>query len=94
MSKIYETILESQIKAHVISSLSARLCGFREGYGTHNALVRLMETCKKRTLRACLHGGGLACLGEMTFASVYVAKQIHPALPGRPRISLSGSFLY
>ena len=34
VSKIYERVLESQIKYHALSFLSPLLCGFREGYGT------------------------------------------------------------
>ena len=47
VSKIYERVLESQIKYHALSFLAPLLCGFREGYGTQHALLRLMETCKK-----------------------------------------------
>ena len=47
VSKIYERVLESQITSHALSFLSPLLCGFREGYGTQHALVRLIETCKK-----------------------------------------------
>ena len=55
VSKIYERVLESQIKSHALSFLSPLLRGFREGYGTQHALVRLIETCKKT-----LDKGGLA----------------------------------
>ena len=47
VSKIYERVLESQIKSHARSFLSPLLCGFREGYGTQHALLRLIETCKR-----------------------------------------------
>ena len=47
VSKIYERVLENQIKSHALSFLSPLLCGFREGYGTQHALLRLIETCKK-----------------------------------------------
>ena len=47
VSKIYKRVLESQIKYHALSFLSPLLCGFREGYGTQHALLRLIETCKK-----------------------------------------------
>ena len=55
VSKIYERVLESQIKSHALSFLSPLLCGFREGYGTQHALLRLIETCKKT-----LDKGGVA----------------------------------
>ena len=47
VSKIYERVLENQRKSHALSFLSPLLCGFREGYGTQHALLRLIETCKK-----------------------------------------------
>ena len=47
VSKIYERVLENQIKSHALSFLSPLQCGFREGYGTQHALLRLIETCKK-----------------------------------------------
>ena len=55
VSKIYERDLESQIKSHALSFLSPLLCGFREGYETQHALLRLIETCKKT-----LNKGGVA----------------------------------
>ena len=47
VSKICERVLESQIKSHSLSFLFPLLCGFREGYRTQHALLRLIETCKK-----------------------------------------------
>ena len=47
VSKIYERLLENQIKSHALGFLSPLLCGFREGYGTQHVLLRLIETCKK-----------------------------------------------
>ena len=47
VSKIYERVLEIQIRYHALSFLSLLLCGFREGYGTQYALLRLIETCKR-----------------------------------------------
>ena len=46
-SKNYESVLENQIKLHALSFNSPPLCGFREGYETQHALLRLIETCKK-----------------------------------------------
>ena len=43
------------MKYHSLSFLSPLLCGFREGYGTQHALLRLIETCKKT-----LDNGGFA----------------------------------
>ena len=47
VSNIYKRVLEGQTKSHALSFLSPLLCGFREGYGTQHALLRLIETCKK-----------------------------------------------
>ena len=44
-SKIFERILYDQIK--VFFPFSRYLCGFREGYSTQHALLRLLETCKE-----------------------------------------------
>ena len=44
-SKIFERILYDQIK--VFFPFSRYLCGFREGYSTQRALLRLLETCKE-----------------------------------------------
>ena len=38
VSKIYERVLENQVKSHALSFLSPLLCAFREGCGTQNAL--------------------------------------------------------
>ena len=43
-SKIFQRITCEQIK--VFFPFSHYLCGFREGYSTHHALLRLLETCK------------------------------------------------
>ena len=47
VSKIYERVLENQIKLHALSFLSPLRRGFREGYGAKHALLRLIETCKE-----------------------------------------------
>ena len=44
-SKIFERIMCEQIK--VFLPFSHYLCGFREGYSTQHALLRLLETCKE-----------------------------------------------
>ena len=56
VSKIYERVLESQIKSHALGFLSPLLCGFwGGGYGTQHALLRLIEICK-----GTLDKGGVA----------------------------------
>ena len=47
VSKIYERLMQDQMLPVVQSFLSSLLCGFREGYGTQHALLRLVEACKK-----------------------------------------------
>ena len=44
-SKIFERIMYDQIK--LFFPFSHYLCGFREGYSTQHALLRLLETCKE-----------------------------------------------
>ena len=45
-SKIFERIMYKQIYNHMKSILSPLLCGFREGYSTQHALLRLVEDLK------------------------------------------------
>ncbi len=108
VSKIYERVLESQIKSHALSFLSPLLCGFREGYGTQHALVRLIETCKmtldKRGIAAALlmdlskafdclnHELLIAKLSAYGF-SVSALRLIHSYLSERKqRVKINGSF--
>ena len=55
VSKIYERLMQDQMLPLVQSFLSLLLCGFREGYGTQHALLRLVEACKKT-----IDSGGVA----------------------------------
>ena len=55
VSKIYERLMQDQKLPFVQSFLSSLLCGFREGYGTQYALLRLVEACKKT-----IDSGGVA----------------------------------
>ena len=55
ISKIYERLMQDQMLPFVQSFLSSLLCGFREGYGTQHALLRLVEACKKT-----IDSGGVA----------------------------------
>ena len=54
LSKIFDRLMYSQILPSIRSKLSNLSCGFREGYSTQHALLRLMETCKK-----CLDSDGV-----------------------------------
>ena len=47
LSKIFERLIEKQVKPYTNSFLSPLLCGYREGYSTQHALLRLVENCKK-----------------------------------------------
>ena len=49
ISKIFERILENQIKQFASSFLSPNLCGFRKNYSTKHALLKFVE-CTKRAL--------------------------------------------
>ena len=55
VSKIFERLMQNQMLPFVQSILSPLLCGFREGYGTQHALLRLTETCNKS-----IDSGGIA----------------------------------
>ena len=47
LSKIFERLIEKQVKPYTNSFLSSLLCGYREGYSTQHALLWLVENCKK-----------------------------------------------
>ena len=55
VSKIFERLMQNQMLPFVQSILSPLLCGFREGYGTQHALLRLIETSNKS-----IDSGGIA----------------------------------
>ena len=45
--KIYERLIESQMKAFACYFLNSLLCGFRENYSTQHALLHVIEDCRK-----------------------------------------------
>ena len=47
ISKIFERIMFRQITTHVSDILSPYLCGFRKGYNTQHALLRLIDKINK-----------------------------------------------
>ena len=53
-SKVFERILKDQIYPYFQDKLSEILCGFREGYSTQHALIRLIEKWRK-----CLDASGI-----------------------------------
>ena len=46
-SKIFERIMFNQIYNYILVELFPLLCGFRKGYGTQHALLRLIEGPEK-----------------------------------------------
>ena len=46
-SKIYERLMESQMKAFARCFLNSLLCGLRENYSTQHALLRFIEDCRR-----------------------------------------------
>ena len=47
VSKIFERLLAKQMLSFVNKFLSPKICGYRQGYDTQHAFVKLVETCKK-----------------------------------------------
>ena len=47
VSKIFERIMQKQIKGFIISFLSPFLCGCRKGFNTQHALLTLVENWRK-----------------------------------------------
>ena len=58
VSKVYERIIQDQIISVMEPVISIYLCGFRKGYSTQHALMRLIEKCKE-TLDKNGHAGAL-----------------------------------
>ena len=58
VSKVYERIMQDQIISSMEPVISIYLCGFRKGYSTQHALMRLIEKCKE-TLDTNGHAGAL-----------------------------------
>ena len=55
VSKVFETLLANQMLPLVNKFLSPKICGYRQGYNTQHALLKLVGTCKKdlRQQRLC-----------------------------------------
>ena len=47
VSKIFERLLAKQMLLFVNMFLSPKICGYRQGYNTQHAFIKLVETCKK-----------------------------------------------
>ena len=46
ISKVFERLMQDQILEHIDCQLSPYLCGYRKGYSTQRALIRLIEKWK------------------------------------------------
>ena len=108
VSKIYERLMQDQILPFIHSFLSPLLCGFREGYGTQHALLRLVEACKKTMDSGSVTGAVLTdlskafdCLNhELLIAKLNAYGFSRPALlfihsyltDRRQRVNFNGSF--
>ena len=66
VSKIYERILKEQISSYFYNKLSEILCGFREGFSTQHALIRLIEKW-----RQCLDASGIVGTILMDLSKAY-----------------------
>ena len=47
VSKIFGRLLAKQMLSFVNKFLSPEICGYRQGYNTQHALIKLAEICKK-----------------------------------------------
>ena len=47
VSNVFERLLPNQMLPFVNKFLSPKICGYRKGYNTQHALLKLVETCKK-----------------------------------------------
>ena len=56
VSKVYERVLKDQISPYIHEVLSNILSGFRAGYSTQHALIRLLEKWKRCLDSSCLVG--------------------------------------
>ena len=65
-SKVFERILKDQICPYFQDKLSEILCGFREGYSTQHALIRLIEKWRK-----CLDASGIVGTILMDLSKAY-----------------------
>ena len=66
VSKIYEKILKEQISSYFYDQLSKVLCGFREGFSTQHALIRLIQKW-----RQCLGTSGIVGTILMDLSKAY-----------------------
>ena len=66
MSKVYEKVLKDQISPYFLGILSTILCGFRAGYNTQHALIRLLEKWRR-----CLDRSGLIGTILMDLSKAY-----------------------
>ena len=48
MSKLFEKLIQKQLSPFFDKHLSQHLCGYRKGYSTQNALLKLIESWKDK----------------------------------------------
>ena len=108
VSKVFERLLANQMLPFVNNFLSPKVCGYRKGYNTQHALLKLVETCKKTLDNKGFVGAVLMdlskafdCLNhELLLAklnaygfSTDAIQMVHSYLTGRrQRVKVNGSF--
>ena len=108
VSKVFERLLANQMLPIVNKFLSPKICGYRQGYNTQHALLKLVDTCKKTLDNKGFVGAVLMdlskafdCLNhELLLAkleaygfSTSSIRMMHSYLTGRrQRVKVNGSF--
>ena len=108
VSKIFERLMYEQMYPFVERFLSPHLCGFRRGYSTQHALLKLVEDCRKAIDKRGCSGAVMMdlskafdCLNyELLIAKLHTygfsktaLDLIHNYLPNRKqRVKVNGSF--
>ena len=97
VSKVFERLLANQMLPFVNKFLSPKVCGYRKGYNTQHALLKLVETCKKTLdnkgfVGAVLKDLSKAQLGAYGFSTDAI-QMVHSYLTvRRQRVKVNGSF--
>ena len=47
LSKVFERLMQKQINSLITDYLSDFLCGYRQGFSTHHALIKLVESWRQ-----------------------------------------------
>ena len=108
VSKVFERLLANQMLPIMNKFLSPKICGYRQGYNTQHALLKLVDTCKKtldnkgfvgavlmdlsKALDCLNHELLLAKLEAYGFSTSSI-RMMHSYLTGRrQRVKVNGSF--